>query len=166
MLCPICKKYHFINKLDEIIFCDNKVTRKLAKYKSINRKKMIKEFFSYSKIECIDCSDKVEFNQTNPCAECGELLCSSCHFFALSNHYLNKILCKTCFTDISLEKCKFCKNETDMFRPCVKCYERICMSCIGRCKGCNQIICPHCDVFNKTCQTCFDERHFYLKLKK
>ena len=26
MLCPICKKYHFINKLDEIIFCDNSIT--------------------------------------------------------------------------------------------------------------------------------------------
>jgi hypothetical protein len=159
MLCPICKNSH---ELDELIQCDQKVTRKLSKYKSIDKKKLLKEFKTNSKIECVDCSRKSCWDWMIPCLECKELLCQICSGISYTTQ---GSLCKTCFGDKKLAKCKFCKSETDMFRPCVKCYEQICWSCIIRCKGCNQIICPHCDVFNRVCMTCSDEKHFYLKFK-
>lgn len=157
--CPICKQSH---GLDELVKCDNKVTRKLSKYQTINKKKLLEEFKLYSKIECIDCVHKVSFDTMSPCVECKELLCSICALVAFTSQ---RSLCKTCFGDKKMAKCKFCKSETDMYRPCVKCYELVCWSCIIRCKGCNQIICPHCDVFNRICITCSDEKQFYLKFK-
>lgn len=163
VLCPICKKTHILApfKLDEILFCDNKVTSKLSKYKSISKKSMLKEFDLYRKIECIDCSRKVDFSQMKQCQECDELVCPNCYAANTRN-----ILCKTCYGQTKLDKCKFCKQETDMYRQCVKCYEDICWSCITRCRSCCQIICPECAGFVRTCTTCSDEKQFYLKFKK
>lgn len=152
--CPICKKSH---NLTQLLECDQKVTRKLSKYKSISKSKLIQEFKLNSKIECMDCSRKLEFNQMVGCGSCGELLCSSCS--------KNGSICKTCVMDAKMEKCKYCKHDNDMFRQCVKCYERICWSCLRRCRGCNQIICPHCDTWDRECQTCYDERKFFRKFK-
>ena len=159
MQCPICKQYH---GLDGLLQCDQKVTRKLIKYKSIKKKKLLKEFEKCSKVECLDCSRKLSFDIMIPCKDCKELLCPNCWSSAYISH---KSLCKTCFGDTRMAKCKFCKDETEMYRPCVKCYELVCWSCIIRCKGCNHIICPHCDVFNRVCITCSDEKQFYLKFK-
>ena len=154
IICPICKNYHQLKKFLE---CDFKVTRKLSKYKKINTKKLIKEFNIYSQVECLDCSQNVSFDYMYSCSKCGELLCLKCYTDA------NIALCKTCYTDTQKEKCKFCKDDCDMYRSCVKCYERICWACILRCRGCNQIICPQCDVFGRICINCFDEKQFYLK---
>ncbi len=148
--CVICKKTHGLAQLLE---CDQKVTRKLLKYRAISRSKLIKDF----KIECMDCVCKLDFDQMDGCTVCGELLCFSCS--------KNGSMCKTCILDAKSEKCKYCKQDSDMFRPCVKCYERICWSCLRRCRYCNQIICPHCDVFDRVCQTCNDERRFFIKFK-
>jgi hypothetical protein len=160
MHCPICKQYH---GLDGLLECDQKVTKKLIKYQLIKKKKLLKEFELYSQVECLDCPHKLPFDTMNPCRDCKELLCSKCWITAYISH---KFFCKTCFGDTRMAKCKFCKDETNMFRPCVKCYEMICWSCIIRCKGCNQIVCPDCDVFNRICITCSDEKQFYLKFKK
>ncbi len=152
--CPICKKFH---RLSQLLECDQKVTRKLSKYKSMSKSKLIQEFNLYSKIECTDCPRKLEFDQMVGCVSCGELICPSCS--------KNGSICKTCVLDAKLDKCVFCKQDNDMFRPCVKCYERICWSCLRRCRGCNQIICPHCDMWDRECQTCYDERRFFIKFK-
>jgi len=97
------------------------------------------ELSDWRGIDCHDCGQSTDSDETHSCDDCDSVLCGSC-----ARH------CGQCRTT----------HCSDCIRSCNDCGNDYCDGCLDSCSHCGSDFCSHC-LTHKVCHDCFNEEEAY-----